>query len=464
MFGGILLTAIMNKINTNNNEQWRRLLIEFSLNGKRPVADYKGVSMEVSGNFFNVVQNVVKQFDTPTYLYDLDAVESRIQSLHELCPKAQLRYAVKCNPNPFLLTWLKNRIASLDVSSSGELRLALQCGWDASRLAFTGPAKTEDDIRYALSVKIRSLVIEDESELRLVSQCAVEQGTTARVLIRIAPQKAEEKFAVRLAGRTTQFGVEEALMPSLMELCSTLEGIELAGLHIYSGSQCLDGPAMAAHFVNLWDTFKRHSQTASPPFDEFVFGSGMGIPYHDGDVPLDLANLANVWPQIIHAASEYSADAQLYIELGRFLVGEAGYFLTRVVRLKESKGQAIAICDGGMNNNQGACGLLGGIGHRHYSMINASAEQGRPVQSYRIVGPLCTAIDTLAHNISLPALKVGDVIAVGCSGSYGPTSSPLLFISHKMPREVAFSGVNGLPVLQDYTWIKNMAHQVLPPQ
>lgn len=416
--------------------------------------------MEVSKNFFNVVQNAVKEFDTPTYLYDLDAIESRIQSLHRQCPKALLRYAVKCNPNPFLLTWLKNRIASLDVSSAGELRLALDCGWDASRLAFTGPAKTEDDIRYALSVNIRSLVVEDESELRLVSRCAIDQGVTARVLIRIAPQKAEEKFAVRLAGRTTQFGVEEALTPDLMALCSVLGGIELAGLHIYSGSQCLDGSAMAAHFVNLWEAFKRHSQAATQPLDEFVFGAGMGIPYHDGDVPLDLSHLANVWPNIALAAAEYSSAARLYIELGRYLVGEAGYFLTRVVRIKNSKGQAIAICDGGMNNNQGACGLLGGIGHRHYSMINASAEKDRPAQSYRIVGPLCTAIDTLAHNISLPELKVGDVVAVGCSGSYGPTSSPLFFISHKMPREVAVTCTNGTPVLQDYTWIKNMAHQV----
>lgn len=416
--------------------------------------------MELSENFRGIVRKAVKEFDTPTYLYDLDAIDSRIRALQEQCPGAQLRYAVKCNPNPNLLSWLRDRIPSLDVSSSGELRLALECGWDAARIAFTGPAKTEEDIDYALRVNVRSLVVEDESELRLASKCAVEQGTTARVLIRIAPQKAEDKFAVRLAGRTTQFGVEEALMPNLMELCSTLDGIELAGLHIYSGSQCLDGPAMAAHFLNLWDTFKRHSQNVLQPLEEFVFGAGMGIPYHDGDVPLDLGDLAQVWPQITSAASAYSKVSQLYIELGRFLVGEAGYFLTRVIRIKESRGQAIAICDGGMNNNQGACGLLGGIGHRHYAMINASAEEGRSAQPVRIVGPLCTAIDTLAHNVLLPTLEVGDVIAVGCSGSYGPTSSPLLFISHKMPREVAFTCKSGLPILQDYTWIKNMAHQM----
>lgn len=416
--------------------------------------------MEVSDNFRSIVQAAVKEFDTPTYLYDLDAIGAQIQKLHSLCPKAQLRYAVKSNPNPHLLTWLKDRIASLDVSSSGELSLALSCGWDASRLAFTGPAKTEQDIQYALRMKLRSLVVEDESELRLVAQCAAALGTTARILIRIAPQKAEEKFAVRLAGRATQFGVEETLMPELMALCSRLPGIDLAGLHIYSGSQCLDGAAMATHFVNLWETFKRHSLNASRPLDEFVFGSGMGIPYHDGDAPLDLNELAKVWPGIAREAGAYSQTGQLFIELGRFLVGEAGYFLTRVVRLKQSRGQTFAICDGGMNNNQGACGLLGGIGHRHYSMINASAEEGRQPQAYKIVGPLCTAIDTLAHNISLPALQVGDIVAVGCSGSYGPTSSPLFFISHRVPREVAFVRQNQSAIFQDCTWIHNMAHQM----
>lgn len=403
----------------------------------------------------------VRRFGSPLYLYDLGAIEARLALLRaRLGSGFSIRYAVKTNPNPKLLQWLKERIESLDVSSGGEIRHALAQGWEAHRLEFTGPAKTGAEIELAIERGIRSIVIEDLEEAELASAAAHRLGRRARVLLRIAPALAENGFAVRLAGRPTQFGVDEEQLPAVVARMRELPDLDLVGFHIYSGSQCLDDHAMEEHFAGMWELFKR--AIASCPkgtLEEFVFGAGLGIPYHDGDGQLTLAGLPAVCAKIGEEMKALVPSARAYVELGRYLVGEAGSFITEVVRVKESRGVKIVVCNGGMNHNLGAAGHLGGVAHRHYPLQNLSADDGAPEETYRVVGPLCTAIDTLALRAKLPQVKAGHLLRIGCSGSYGPTASPLFFISHTQPCEVLVRRTDQGAEFEDVSWLPRLASE-----
>jgi len=403
------------------------------------------------------VKEAAESFGTPLYLYFPDLIQERITRLKAACPEFGVRYAVKTNPNPWLLKWMQGRVESLDVSSSGEVKKALGAGWQGQDIEFTGPAKTRKDLELALAAQVHSIVVEDITEAQLLNDICREQGKRTRILVRIAPMLAEEKFGVRLAGRATQFGVDEDKLSEFFRQVDALENVWIDGLHIYSGSQCLDDDAMVKHFNSMWATFKKALSMLDKPVSELVFGAGMGIPYHDGDPSLSLAPLNECVNAIQQEIRALGFPVRCFVELGRFLVGEAGLFVTEVVRVKESRDNLIAICDGGMNNNLGACGHMGGISHRHYSMrLVSQSSRASDTQRYKVVGPLCTAIDTLAHRIDLPTVAAGDYIAVGCAGSYGPSASPLYFISHGLPKEVVYHG-GSEAAFEEITWLSEHA-------
>lgn len=401
----------------------------------------------------DIAKSTADSFGAPLYLYIPDLIEQRVELVRKACSGMGIRYAVKTNPNPWLLDWFRSRIESLDVSSSGELDLGLQQGWKPADIEFTGPAKTVADLRKAVEAGVGSIVVEDLSELRLLNEVAGELQQQVRFLVRIAPRQAESGFGVRLAGRVTQFGVDEEDLPDFIAAAKAMKNVRLDGFHIYSGSQCLDDEVMAAHFESMWTLFQQAIRLYGEPVSELVFGAGMGIPYHEGDETLTLDGLAPVTGRIMAEIAALDFKVKAFVEVGRFLVGEAGFFITRVIRVKSSMGKPVVICDGGMNHNLGACGHLGGVSHRHYKMalIKTTSAPSEETFNYRIVGPLCTAIDTLALNIRLPEVIEGDLIAVSCSGSYGPTSSPLFFISHAQPREVVHS-LDG-KLAKDITWL-----------
>lgn len=407
--------------------------------------------MDLSQIDRDAIKKAAKTYGTPLYLYDVERMQANVDLLREHCSGFKLRYAVKTNPNPFIIEQMKGWVDSMDVSSSGEVTHVCEHSWQGSDIAFTGPAKDRKDLEIALDNNVRSIVVESMDEAKLLNAVAAERNVTARILIRIAPALAEKNFGIRLAGRPTQFGIDEDKLEESFSEIRELKNLSLEGFHIYSGSQCLDDESLAEHFSNMWAIFKQAIALWGGVVNELVFGAGMGIPYHDNESELTLSLLKPVITSIEAEMQSYPA-IDCFIELGRFIVGTGGLFITEVVRVKESRGSNIAICNGGMNHNLGACGHLGGVSHRHYSMVNVSNDTGTDVQRYRVVGPLCTAIDTLAHRIELPTLEKGDLIAVGCSGSYGPSASPLLFISHGLPQEIAFKPSESRYI--DVNWIR----------
>lgn len=399
------------------------------------------------------LREVAQRFGTPTYVYFMDAVEDRIDELNAAFGgRFKLSYAAKSNPNPALLRWLSEKIPCLDISSGGELDKAVQNGWTPSQISFTGPGKRSFELQAAVQHGVGEVVLESVAEARELAALAREAGRQMDVLVRLAPAWAPMGFGDHMAGKPCPFGVDEEVLEESLQEIQALPGLDLRGFHIYSGTQCLDPEAILANYRNFLAVFRKASDICGLEPRTLIFGSGLGVPYHDNQTPLPLAEVAEPFCEDLDSFRKEAPfrNSELKLELGRYLVGEAGIFLVRVIRTKESRGTKIGICDGGMNNHLAACGHMGMVIPRNYRFFEVrDPDPGGVGEAYNLVGPLCTSLDTLARNVQLSGLQEGDLLGVQCSGAYGVTSSPIYFISHPPPGEVMVETRGAQPEYQD---------------
>jgi len=383
-----------------------------------------------------------RQFGTPLYLYDLDAIHARFARLRAAMDgRFGISFAVKSNPNTALLAAMADLVDTYDVSSFAEVERAISAGCPAERITFSGPGKREDEIRRAVRLGVGELVCESLRDARLTSRFAVEYGQKQSVLLRINPATSPRQFGVNMSGKPSQFGVDEEEMESAIDAIAALPGLDLCGFHIYSGTNSLSAQAIAENFAIFIAIFRKAVSRLGRPPRKLIFGSGFGLPYLPDDEPLDLAEVARLVLPMVDAlrAEEGFGDAEMILEMGRWLVGPCGWLLSSIIAEKHSRGTAIRICDAGFNNHLAAYGMMGTVIRRNWRIANISRPDA-PEGSCTIVGPLCTTIDTLATKIKLPELREGDVIAIENSGAYGVTASPTRFISHPEPREVIREG------------------------
>ena len=401
----------------------------------------------------DVLQSIAEEHGTPCYVYFLDVVTRQAELLREAFGRRfEISYAVKANPNSALIRRLRNTVDALDVSSIGELRRALGAGWAPDRISFTGPGKQASELIEAVGAGIGSIVIESMAEARTLDGIAAQAGTKQPIMVRIAPATVPRGFGVRMAGRPSQFGIDEEQIDEAVGEIRSLEHLDLRGLHIFSGTQCLNEQSIAENLEIFIGLFQRISNDHNLSPQKLVFGSGFGIPYYEADRSLDLRAIAGrIVPQLDRLKSQTRfGQTVLVLELGRFLVGPAGVYLTRVINMKRSRGVNIGVCDGGMNHHLAACGHLGSVIHRNFQMFKVTPSvRDAETAPYDLVGPLCTSIDTLARNVAMPGLEVGDVIAIRSSGAYGLTASPIHFISHNPPKEYLVSLQDGQSHVED---------------
>jgi diaminopimelate decarboxylase len=387
---------------------------------------------------------------TPFYIYDVDEVERRLNMLKRLFEnRFDISYAVKANPNIGLLARLLPHIASFDVSSYKEIERGLEAGCPAQRLTFSGPAKRIEELRAAIAGGLGELVIESVAEAEAADRVAAELGLKQRILIRINPATHPARSGVSFSGRASQFGIDEEVLEEAIDRILSLPHLTLVGFHIFSSTNSLAADAIVTNFSIFIRLFQRATEQANIAPEKLVFGSGFGVPYSATEVELDVARVARaVGPML----DELRADAPFthaafVLEMGRWIIGPAGWLLTRVVSEKHSRGIDFRACDAGFNNHLAACGMLGAVIRRNWRILNLSNPDAAP-HRYTLVGPLCTSIDVLASNIDLPEVRVGDVIAVENSGAYGLTASPTRFISHPEPAEWLVVGNDILDVTE----------------
>lgn len=381
---------------------------------------------------------IAAEHGTPFYAYFLDDVRERARGLRAAFGgRFAISYAVKANPAHALLVGLLGHVEGLDVSSGGELRAAGEAGWPSTSLSFTGPGKTERELaaavaRFACGDRDAGgeVVLESVEEAEQLAAIARAAHAKLRVLVRIAPARVPPGFGDSMAGKPVAFGVdEEQLEHALAATEARADALELVGFHAYSGTQCLRPQSIVENFEIFADVFRRAAWLTGRAPEKLVFGSGLGIPYHDGQSALDLGQIAHAALPLLDGLCAEFPGVRLWLETGRFLVGEAGVLVTRVLRTKDSRGTRIGICDAGMNHHLAAAGMFGMAIRRNYRMRNLSCD-ATPAGSYQLSGPLCTSLDVLARNAPLARLEAGDLIAIETSGAYGASASPGRFISH----------------------------------
>ena len=397
--------------------------------------------------------SLAETFGTPCYVYDESMIRERVARVRDAFEgRFEISYAVKSNPNRAILRAMSSMVDRLDLSSGGELLLAEETGWDPSLWSFVGPAKRAGELRLAVELSCGHVVAESEREIRQLDAIAAAAGATASVLLRINPTDLPKGFGVSMARRPTIFGIDEEVIDDAVRLAEQLEHVRLEGFHVYAGTQCLDAGALAENIRNISRLFGRLIEDHSLNVEHLVFGSGFGIDYHGSSEPLDPAEVAAGCVDSLDELKAHpgAASATMALEMGRYLIGEAGVYLVSVLGTKATRGSDLLVLDGGMHHYLGASGNLGGVLKRNYPVEAVTGDENRQ-RTYDLSGPLCTNIDSMGKGIQTRELDTGDVVAIGCAGAYGLTSSPVHFISHAPPTEVLLPSVDEVDRALDIT-------------
>lgn len=372
---------------------------------------------------------------TPFYAYDRSSLAHRIAELRSTMPKAlHLHYALKANPMPALVGYLAGRVDGIDVASAGELKIALDAGAPADRISFAGPGKSDAELRQAVAAGIL-INIESAREVRLLADIARDSGWPARVAVRVNPDFELKSSGMKMGGGPKQFGVDAERVPELLDTIGA-GGLRFEGFHLYAGSQNLKADAIIDAQTKSYELALRLAQSAPGPVLSLNLGGGFGIPYFPGERPLDLAPIGANLSALCERAGRELPQARLVIELGRYLVGEAGIYVCRVVDRKISRGQVFLVTDGGLHHHLAASGNFGQVIRKNYPAAIGNKMNGGPREIASVVGPLCTPLDLLADRAELAVADPGDLVVIFQSGAYGRSASPENFLGHPAVKEV----------------------------
>ena len=377
---------------------------------------------------------------TPAYVYALPQIAAQIAAVRAILPPGMhLHYAVKANPHPRLLGFMADLVDGFDTASQEEMaRVAALAPAALAHTSLAGPAKSLDELRFAIEHGVL-IYAESAAELERIAELAAASRRRARVGLRINPPFELKGAGMKMGGGARPFGIDSEEIPTILRALTQRSDwaahLEWQGFHLFSGSQNRDASALAAALRAGWQlmrTLAEHSHSAPRHFN---LGGGFGVPYHPNDAPLDLAALAEPLRQINQEAQARWPGAYLNLELGRYLVAPAGVFVTRIVERKVSRGKTFLLCDGGMHHHLALSGNLGQVLRRNWPVVAVDQMDQETNETVDLAGPLCTPLDVLGHNQSLPHLNAGALIAVLQSGAYGLTASPQGFLSRPPCRE-----------------------------
>lgn len=371
---------------------------------------------------------------TPCFVYDLGIVADKVATLRAALPaEVAIHYAVKANPHPDVIAWVATMVDGLDIASGGELATVLAAA-PGKHVSFAGPGKRNAEIEAAIRSGV-TLNLESDGEATRALAIADHLGIRPKLAVRVNPDFALKGSGMKMGGGAAAFGVDaENVVPLVRRLIDA--GANWQGFHIFAGSQALDSEAIAATqaaTVELAGRLADDVGTAPPLVN---LGGGFGIPYFAGDATVDVAMVGARLGEALAARAASLGETRFAIELGRWLVGECGVYLTRVIDRKHSRGETFLVTDGGLHHQLAASGNFGTVVRRNYPIAVASRFGGEATEIVNVVGCLCTPLDKLGDGVALPLADEGDVIAVFMAGAYGASASPAAFLGHGPAAEV----------------------------
>ncbi|MGL5837169.1 MAG: pyridoxal-dependent decarboxylase, exosortase A system-associated [Sphingorhabdus sp.] len=378
---------------------------------------------------------VAEAGDTPLFVYSTAALERRISELRAAMPSTlAIHYAMKANPFSPLLEWMNTRVDGLDVASGGELELALAAGVAPERISFAGPGKRDRELEFALSNGV-TLNCESEGEARRAFAIGERLGIRPKVAVRVNPTFDLKGSGMKMGGGAKPFGVDAERVPALVKRIIEA-GAEWRGFHIYAGSQALDPQAILSMQVQTLALAAELAEAAGCAPPHVNLGGGFGIPYFPGDIAIDLKIVGDALGEALATLPPILENAHFCMELGRYLVGEAGVYLCRVIDKKVSHGETFLITDGGLHHQLAASGNFGTVIRRNYPVAIASRFDAPADKVQSVVGCLCTPLDRLSDNALLPHAEIGDLVAIFCAGAYGASASPANFLGQGAAKEI----------------------------
>lgn len=384
------------------------------------------------------ITTIVGQHGTPMYVYDGDMVCSRYEALKSAFPSFEIFYSMKANPSFALVGLLRHLGAGSEIASGGELFLTKEVGHDPLDVVFAGPGKTDRELEDAIISGVFAINIESLRELDRVAHIAKLIGIPARVALRINTAVGLSKSGggsagplhERMAGGPSKFGIDEEKLDALADHWDK-RAVEIVGIHIYTASQILDAEEVVENAKRAVAAAEHVERITREPVMTIDFGAGFGVPHYKEETPLDLPALGARVEEVFKPFSDRK-DVRLILELGRYLVSECGVFVTRVIELKESRGERFVITDGGIN--QFVRPVLMKV--EHEARVISRLCSPTPTVA-KVSGPLCTPIDIMSEHIQVPEdISLDDLVGIFNAGAYGFSMSPQLFLSHPSPVEV----------------------------
>jgi diaminopimelate decarboxylase len=389
------------------------------------------------------IEKLAEKFGTPLFIYRRETITKTIRDLQSRLPdRFQLYYSIKANPNATILRTILAEGCGLEIASQGELQQALAAGCKPSRILFAGPGKTESELKLALNAEIGEIHVESIEEARRINQLAGKKKSAEAISLRVNPVDTAGG-AMQMGGKPSPFGIDEESLESVVAEIQQQENTKITGVHLYMGTQILEAEILLAQYHRGISIANAVARQIDSPLATLDFGGGLGTPYfsHETELDLDAFQRGLIEIDDIMSSSQWLAETKAIIESGRFLVNEAGIYVSRVTRVKRSRGKTYAVLDGGMHHHLAASGNLGQTIKRNYPLAVLNKINEAPAEDViEIVGPLCTPLDTIGRSISLPPIESGDLVGVFQSGAYARAASPLGFLSHPTPAEVLVSG------------------------
>lgn len=382
-----------------------------------------------------VADIVAEVGSTPVYVYSKSYMSARVARLRELFPRElHLHYAIKANPMPAVVRHMAGLVDGLDVASAAEMRVALEAGMQPERISFAGPGKRVEELERAVAAGI-VLNVESELEVSRLAEIARRSAVRPRIAVRVNPDFELKTSGMKMSGGPKQFGIDAERVPELLRSLGSLP-LQFHGFHIFSGSQNLRADAIIEAQQKSAELALRLAADAPAPVRLLNIGGGFGIPYFPGEQPLELGPIARHLASLVPAIRSQLPGVEVVVELGRYLVGESGLYVCRVIDRKISRGRVFLVTDGGLHHHLAASGNFGQVIRKNYPVLVANKVRGAQREVATVVGPLCTPLDLLADQMEMARAEPGDLVAVFQSGAYGLTASPLGFLSHPPPAEV----------------------------
>jgi diaminopimelate decarboxylase len=388
------------------------------------------------------ISRIAREYGTPFYLYRGEMISERVRRVRDALG-TEVSYSVKANPSLGVCQLIaREKQAGAEVASSGELTVARAAGFDPEDIVFAGPGKTDDELRKIVEEGIFADNVESLGEIERLARIAKEMGRRVGVGLRINPATQLMGSGMRMGGTVGQFGIDQAELEEALRKALSRPELILRGIHVYTATQVFEVEPLLEHCRNILEIALEAADYAGQPLQMVDFGGGFGVPYFEKMAEFDLNGFGEGFRELL---SSYRPDPRLsgcrfIFELGRYLVADAGVYVTRVVDVKQMRGKTFAVTDGGMNHHLTATGNMGQVFRKSYPLLNLTRMSGVPEEGVAVAGPCCTPLDLFGSNIPLAEPEVGDLIGVFYSGAYGFSASNLGFLSHPAPAEVLLWG------------------------